>query len=88
MPRLTLTLVPFKGGVTPPLITITNDAFRMTVVPEGEFQTTWSSLPEGYTLKSIESGALDLLKNPLRLIAGVVPDPIIVTLTVAHLHLG
>lgn len=71
-PRITISLIPFAGGVPQVSPTFTNGAMRGTI-PEGAYRVSWSALPPGFFLKSVRMGEVDLLKQPLVAAAGLPP---------------
>ncbi|HEX4999005.1 MAG TPA: energy transducer TonB, partial [Terriglobia bacterium] len=50
------------------------------LLAEGDYRVIWEPLPAGYTVKSLMSGSIDLLANPLRISAKTPPKPIVITL--------
>jgi hypothetical protein len=74
-------------GGDPPLLrtrsTIAPDGTFSVNVPSGELMLSVPQLPEGYLLKSLTSGEVDLLKQPL-IIAPGMPEIVVVVTTDAR----
>ena len=51
-----------------------------TLVTEGEYRITIDGLPQGYILKSMTSGSVDLMQTPLKIMAST-PSEIVVTIS-------
>jgi hypothetical protein len=50
------------------------------LVTEGEYRITIDGLPQGYILKSMTSGSVDLMQTPLKIMAST-PSEIVVTIS-------
>jgi len=61
---------------------MSSDGTFRAVLREGEYLLAWSGLPFGYQLKSITTGSLDLLANPLKITGGIPVPPIVLALKV------
>ena len=51
-----------------------------TMVTEGEYRITIDGLPQGYILKSMNSGSVDLMQTSLKITAST-PSEIVVTIS-------
>jgi hypothetical protein len=80
-PSLSVSLSPYSGGSNGSAIVSPTGAFG-TYLTEGEYRISWNGLPEGYTVRSIVSGSVDLLSKSLT-VAGPTMPPITVTLGVS-----
>jgi len=81
-PRINLQLIAFKGNGQSAGMSSQPDGSIRTVLPEGNYRVSWSSLPVGFEIKSISSGNVDLLTNSLKVFADAPPEPIRVLLAV------
>jgi TonB family protein len=83
LPRFSLSFAPTTRGALSSTSSgwFPNGSFRASL-EEGEYRPVLSGLPAGYTLRSISSGSLDLLVNPLKVISNQPTAPIVVKLAV------
>jgi TonB family protein len=83
LPSLSLSFTSTKVGAEPQNMTLSAaGAFSSQLTP-GDYRLAVSGIPTGYSLKSVTVGTLDLLTNPLKVVAGTPPAPINVMLGVA-----
>ena len=80
-PGFSLSLSPYRGGVNGLAPVLPTGAFA-TYLTEGEYRISWNGLPEGYTVRSIVAGSVDLLSKSLT-VAGTAVPPITLTLGVS-----
>jgi TonB family protein len=83
LPNVSLSLTSAKPGAEPQKMTLSAaGAFSSQLTP-GDYRLAVSDIPGGYSLKSITAGTVDLVANPLKVVAGMPPAPISVLFGVA-----
>jgi len=83
LPNLSLSLVSAKPRAEPQKLALSAaGAFSSQLTP-GEYRLGVSGVPDGYAIKTISSGPVDLVANPLTVVAGTPPAAISVLLAVA-----
>lgn len=83
LPNLSLSLASTKPGAEPQNMTLSPaGAFSSQLTP-GDYRFAVSGIPAGYSLKAVTAGTLDLIANPLKVVAGTPPAAINVMLGVA-----